>query len=85
MRTPYPVAFDVERPPAFQRAHVFLRVALLVVIGWIAHPIGLLWLTPCTCARPHRRIVTATSPLGLPPGELLELSVVACSGLTVPV
>jgi Domain of unknown function (DUF4389) len=38
------VTFDVERPPAFQRAHVFLRVALLVVIGWIGHPIGLLWL-----------------------------------------
>jgi hypothetical protein len=42
--TAYPVAFEVERPPTFQRAHVFLRVALLVVIGWIAHPIGLLWL-----------------------------------------
>ena len=40
----YPVAFEVERPPTFQRAHVFLRVALLVVVGWIAHPIGLLWL-----------------------------------------
>jgi Domain of unknown function (DUF4389) len=40
---PYPVAFDVERPPAFRRAHVFLRIALLVVIGWIAHPVGLLW------------------------------------------
>jgi hypothetical protein len=39
-----PVAFEVERPPTFQRAHVFLRVALLVVVGWIAHPIGLLWL-----------------------------------------
>jgi hypothetical protein len=39
-----PVTFDVERPPAFQRAHVFLRVALLVVIGWIGHPVGLLWL-----------------------------------------
>jgi hypothetical protein len=41
---PYPVVLDVERPPAFQRAHVFLRVALLVVIGWIGHPLGLLWL-----------------------------------------
>jgi hypothetical protein len=41
---PYPVAFDVVRPPTFQRAHVFLRIAVLVVIGWIAHPIGLLWL-----------------------------------------
>ena len=40
----YPVDFHIERPPVFQRAHVFLRVALLVVIGWIAHPIGLLWL-----------------------------------------
>lgn len=39
-----PVAFDVERPPAFQRAHVFLRVGLLVVIGWLGHPFGLLWL-----------------------------------------
>jgi Domain of unknown function (DUF4389) len=40
----FPVTVDVERPPVFQRAHVFLRVALLVVIGWIGHPIGLLWL-----------------------------------------
>jgi hypothetical protein len=40
----YPVVFDLERPPAFQRAHVLLRVALLVVIGWIGHPLGLLWL-----------------------------------------
>jgi hypothetical protein len=40
----HPVSFDLEQPPAFQRAHVFLRVALLILIGWIAHPIGLLWL-----------------------------------------
>jgi hypothetical protein len=40
----FPVTPDVERPPVFQRAHVFLRVGLLVVIGWIGHPIGLLWL-----------------------------------------
>ncbi len=39
-----PVSFDIERPPSFQRAHVFLRVALLIVIGWIGHPFGLLWL-----------------------------------------
>ena len=39
-----PVTFEVERPPVFRRAHVFLRVALLVVIGWIGHPFGLLWL-----------------------------------------
>lgn len=38
------VEFDVERPPAFDRAHVFLRVVLLIVIGWISHPVGLLWL-----------------------------------------
>jgi hypothetical protein len=41
---PFPVSFDLERPPVFERAHVFLRVALLVVIGWIGHPFGLLWL-----------------------------------------
>jgi Domain of unknown function (DUF4389) len=40
----FPVTLDVERPPAFQRAHVFLRVGLLVLIGWIGHPFGLLWL-----------------------------------------
>ena len=38
------VSVEVERPPTFQRAHVFLRVALLVVIGWLGHPWGLLWL-----------------------------------------
>ena len=41
---PYPVSFDVVRPPMFRRAHVFLRLALLIVIGWIGHPFGLLWL-----------------------------------------
>ena len=40
----YPVSFDVERPPVFQRAHVFVRIAVLVVVGWVAHPLGLLWL-----------------------------------------
>jgi hypothetical protein len=40
----FPVGVAVERPPAFQRAHVFLRVALLVAIGWLGHPWGLLWL-----------------------------------------
>jgi uncharacterized protein DUF4389 len=39
-----PVTFKVERPLVFQRAHVFLRIALLVVIGWLGHPWGLLWL-----------------------------------------
>jgi Domain of unknown function (DUF4389) len=40
----FPVTFDVERPPVFRRAHVFLRIVLLIVIGWIGHPFGLLWL-----------------------------------------
>jgi hypothetical protein len=39
-----PVTLDLERPHVFQRAHVFLRVGLLVVLGWITHPFGLLWL-----------------------------------------
>jgi len=39
-----PVTFEVERPPVFQRAHVFPRIALLLVVGWIGHPFGLLWL-----------------------------------------
>jgi Domain of unknown function (DUF4389) len=38
------VVFDLERPPTFQRAHVVLRIALLAVIGWIVHPLGLLWI-----------------------------------------
>lgn len=38
------VVVEVERPPTFQRAHVFLRIALFVVIGWLGHPWGLLWL-----------------------------------------
>jgi hypothetical protein len=38
------ITVDVERPPVFQRAHVFLRVVVLIVIGWIGHPAGLLWL-----------------------------------------
>jgi hypothetical protein len=41
---PFPVTFDVARPPVFQRSHAFLRVGLLVVIGWLGHPLGLLWL-----------------------------------------
>jgi hypothetical protein len=40
----YPVSLDINRPPVFRRAHVFLRIALLIVIGWIGHPFGLLWL-----------------------------------------
>lgn len=38
------VTVDVKRPPVFQRAHVFLRVVVLIVIGWLGHPAGLLWL-----------------------------------------
>jgi Domain of unknown function (DUF4389) len=44
---PYPVTFEVvgapPGPPA-GRPHVLVRVALLIVIGWVVHPIGLLWL-----------------------------------------
>ena len=40
----YPISLDINRPPVFRRAHVFLRIALLIVIGWIGHPFGLLWL-----------------------------------------
>ena len=40
----YPVTADVDRPPVFDRRHVFLRIALLVLIGWLVHPAGLLWI-----------------------------------------
>jgi Domain of unknown function (DUF4389) len=40
----YPVAFDVDRPPSFGRVYILLRLALLLVLGWISHPYGLLWL-----------------------------------------
>jgi hypothetical protein len=40
----YPVAFEIERPQQFDRSHVFLRIAVLIVVGWIVHPVGLLWL-----------------------------------------
>jgi hypothetical protein len=39
-----PVRFDVDRPPVFGRAHVVLRLLLLIVLSWIAHPLGLIWL-----------------------------------------
>lgn len=38
------ILFEIERPPSFQRAHVFVRIGLLSVVGWIAHPLGVLWL-----------------------------------------
>jgi Domain of unknown function (DUF4389) len=42
---PYPVTFDVERPPpVFRRVHIALRLVLLLGISWIGHPFGLLWL-----------------------------------------
>ena len=40
----YPVVFEIERPTVFDRSHVFLRIAVLIVIGWVVHPVGLLWL-----------------------------------------
>jgi Domain of unknown function (DUF4389) len=40
----FPVNLDVERPPKFDRLQIVLRLALLVVVGWIGHPVGLLWL-----------------------------------------
>jgi Domain of unknown function (DUF4389) len=40
----YPVVFDVDRPPSFGRVNLLLRLALLLVLGWISHPYGLLWL-----------------------------------------
>jgi len=40
----YPVTFDVERPAVFQRAQAVLRIALLIILGWVGLPIGLLWL-----------------------------------------
>lgn len=42
--TSFPVGLDVERPQKFDRVQVVLRLALLVVVGWIGHPVGLLWL-----------------------------------------
>jgi hypothetical protein len=40
----YPVTFETQLPPAFRREQVFLRLALAILIGWIANPFGLLWL-----------------------------------------
>ncbi len=39
-----PVTFDLDPPPVFRRVHVVLRLVLLVLISWIGHPFGLLWL-----------------------------------------
>jgi hypothetical protein len=39
-----PVVFEIERTPTFRRVHVLLRVGLLIVISWISHPFGILWI-----------------------------------------
>jgi hypothetical protein len=36
LTTTYPVTFDLERPAKMARAHVFLRILILVVASWIA-------------------------------------------------
>lgn len=62
------VSLEVERPPVFQRTHVLLRIALLVVIGWLGHPWGLLWLCPPVAAailvsqKGSRRYLDETGP-----------------------
>jgi hypothetical protein len=38
------VTFDVDRPARFARVHVVLRLAILFVLSWVAHPFGLVWL-----------------------------------------
>jgi hypothetical protein len=40
----HPVTLDAELPPVFRREQIFLRLALAVLIGWLANPFGLLWL-----------------------------------------
>jgi hypothetical protein len=39
-----PVTLNAQFPPVFRREQVFLRLILVVLIGWVIHPIGLLWL-----------------------------------------
>jgi hypothetical protein len=39
-----PVTLHAELPPVFRREQLFLRLALAVLIGWVIHPFGLLWL-----------------------------------------
>jgi uncharacterized protein DUF4389 len=39
-----PVTLTVERPPFYRREQVALRLVLLVLVGWIGNPFGLLWL-----------------------------------------
>ena len=43
----YPVSFDLEGPETMSRAHVFLRILLLILVSWIAGSggsIGLVYL-----------------------------------------
>lgn len=40
MSTPYPVVFDVDRPAHFQRAHVALRLLILIALGWLGASLG---------------------------------------------
>ncbi len=35
MATAYPVTFDVSRPEKFERPHVFLRILVYMLLGWI--------------------------------------------------
>ena len=41
MATAYPVTFDVSRPEKFERPHVFLRILVYILLGWI---LGLVYL-----------------------------------------
>lgn len=38
-----PIVFGIERPASFERTQLIIRLALLGVVGWVTHPIGLLW------------------------------------------
>jgi hypothetical protein len=39
-----PVTFEIERPAGFDRAQVGVRIGVLIVLGWMVQPFGLLWL-----------------------------------------
>ena len=38
--TTYPVSFDLERPETMSRAHVFLRIVLMILVSWITGSSG---------------------------------------------
>jgi hypothetical protein len=52
--SPYPVTFDLDRPSKMSRAHVFLRIVILILASWIIGTwgwMGLLYLgLPATAA-----------------------------------